>query len=51
MTIFMIIVFTMILLILTCLLHQVKNGMSALQASRKYGVPSRTLYDKVANIC
>lgn len=25
----------------------VKNGMSALQASRKYGVPSRTLYDKV----
>ena len=22
-------------------------GMSALQASRKYGVPSRTLYDKV----
>ena len=29
-------------------LSQVKNGMSALQASRKYGVPSRTLYDKVA---
>ncbi|XP_063708754.1 protein tramtrack, beta isoform-like [Culicoides brevitarsis] len=25
----------------------VKNGMSALQASRKFGVPSRTLYDKV----
>ncbi|XP_050303290.1 nucleus accumbens-associated protein 2-like [Anthonomus grandis grandis] len=25
----------------------VKNGMSALQAARKYGVPSRTLYDKV----
>lgn len=25
----------------------VRNGMSALQASRKYGVPSRTLYDKV----
>ncbi len=23
------------------------QGMSALQASRKYGVPSRTLYDKV----
>jgi hypothetical protein len=23
------------------------SGMSALQASRKYGVPSRTLYDKV----
>ncbi|KAL5287256.1 hypothetical protein ACFFRR_008274 [Megaselia abdita] len=25
----------------------VKNGMSALQAARKFGVPSRTLYDKV----
>lgn len=25
----------------------VRNGMSALQAARKYGVPSRTLYDKV----
>lgn len=25
----------------------VKNGMSALQAARKYNVPSRTLYDKV----
>lgn len=25
----------------------VRNGMSALQASRKFGVPSRTLYDKV----
>lgn len=28
-------------------IEAVKNGMSALQASRKYGVPSRTLYDKV----
>ncbi len=28
----------------------VKNGMSALQASRKYGVPSRTLYDKVKKL-
>lgn len=28
-------------------IEEVKNGMSALQASRKYGVPSRTLYDKV----
>jgi hypothetical protein len=26
---------------------QLIPGMSALQASRKYGVPSRTLYDKV----
>lgn len=25
----------------------VRNGMSALQASRRFGVPSRTLYDKV----
>ncbi|PSN47423.1 hypothetical protein C0J52_21758 [Blattella germanica] len=25
----------------------VRNGMSALQAARKFGVPSRTLYDKV----
>ncbi|XP_058835537.1 uncharacterized protein LOC131692482 [Topomyia yanbarensis] len=25
----------------------VRNGMSALQAARRYGVPSRTLYDKV----
>ena len=25
----------------------VRSGMSALQASRLYGVPSRTLYDKV----
>ena len=31
-------------------IEEVKNGMSALQASRKYGVPSRTLYDKVRNI-
>ena len=28
-------------------IEEVKQGMSALQASRKYGVPSRTLYDKV----
>merc|ERR1712110_547470 len=28
-------------------IEEVKSGMSALQASRKYGVPSRTLYDKV----
>lgn len=28
-------------------LHSLCLGMSALQASRKYGVPSRTLYDKV----
>lgn len=28
-------------------IEAVKNGMSALQAARKYGVPSRTLYDKV----
>ena len=27
----------------------VRSGMSALQASRLYGVPSRTLYDKVRN--
>lgn len=31
-------------------IEDVKSGMSALQASRKYGVPSRTLYDKVAAI-
>lgn len=30
-----------------CAIEEVKKGMSALQASRKYGVPSRTLYDKV----
>ncbi|KAJ8963861.1 hypothetical protein NQ317_011012 [Molorchus minor] len=28
----------------------VRNGMSALQAARKYGVPSRTLYDKVKKL-
>jgi len=28
-------------------IEEVKNGVSALQASRKYGIPSRTLYDKV----
>lgn len=30
-------------------IEAVKGGMSALQAARKYGVPSRTLYDKVSN--
>ncbi|XP_069189653.1 uncharacterized protein [Procambarus clarkii] len=28
-------------------IEAVKNGMTALQASRKYKVPSRTLYDKI----
>ena len=28
-------------------IEAVKSGMSALQASRKFKVPSRTLYDKV----
>lgn len=28
-------------------IEEVKQGMSALQASRKYNIPSRTLYDKV----
>lgn len=28
----------------------VRDGMSALQASRKYGVPARTLYDKVKKL-
>ncbi|CAB4066207.1 unnamed protein product [Lepeophtheirus salmonis] len=28
-------------------IDEVRKGMSALQASRKFGVPSRTLYDKV----
>jgi len=28
----------------------VRSGMSALQAARKYGVPSRTLYDKVKKL-
>lgn len=31
-------------------IEAVKNGMSALQAARKYGVPSRTLYDKVKKL-
>ena len=31
-------------------IEEVKKGMSALQASRKYGVPSRTLYDKVKKL-
>nr|CAI5819505.1 unnamed protein product [Callosobruchus analis] len=30
-------------------IEAVRNGMSALQAARKYGVPSRTLYDKVSS--
>lgn len=32
---------------ITSAIEAVRSGMSALQASRKYGVPSRTLYDKV----
>jgi len=28
-------------------IEDVKNGMSALKASKKYGIPSRTLYDKI----
>lgn len=31
-------------------IEAVKTGMSALQAARKYGVPSRTLYDKVKKL-
>jgi len=31
-------------------INAVKEGMSALQAARKYGVPSRTLYDKVKKL-
>lgn len=31
-------------------IEDVKNGMSALQAARKYKVPSRTLYDKVKKL-
>ncbi|KAJ8945007.1 hypothetical protein NQ318_010209, partial [Aromia moschata] len=31
-------------------IEAVRNGMSALQAARKYGVPSRTLYDKVKKL-
>ncbi|XP_017768904.1 PREDICTED: broad-complex core protein [Nicrophorus vespilloides] len=31
-------------------IEAVKNGMSALQAAKKYGVPSRTLYDKVKKL-
>ncbi|OXA52583.1 uncharacterized protein LOC110850857 isoform X2 [Folsomia candida] len=31
-------------------IEAVKGGMSALQAARKYGVPSRTLYDKVKKL-
>ena len=32
---------------ITAAIEAVKSGMSALQASRKFKVPSRTLYDKV----
>lgn len=31
-------------------IEAVRSGMSALQAARKYGVPSRTLYDKVKKL-
>ncbi|XP_066246975.1 uncharacterized protein [Euwallacea similis] len=31
-------------------IEDVRNGMSALQAARKYKVPSRTLYDKVKKL-
>ncbi|KAK1123392.1 hypothetical protein K0M31_008102 [Melipona bicolor] len=31
-------------------IEAVRSGMSALQAARKYGVPSRTLYDKVRKL-
>lgn len=31
-------------------IEAVRNGMSALQAARKYNVPSRTLYDKVKKL-
>lgn len=31
-------------------IEAVRNGMSALQAARKFGVPSRTLYDKVKKL-
>ncbi|XP_017096735.2 broad-complex core protein [Drosophila bipectinata] len=33
-----------------CAIQAVREGMSALQASRKYGLPSRTLYDKVRKL-
>jgi len=31
-------------------IEAVRTGMSALQAARKFGVPSRTLYDKVKKL-
>ena len=34
---------------ITAAIDAVRTGMSALQASRLYGVPSRTLYDKVSS--
>ncbi|XP_030237949.1 protein bric-a-brac 2 [Drosophila navojoa] len=33
-----------------CAIQCVREGMSALQASRKFGLPSRTLYDKVRKL-
>ncbi|KAL6256859.1 hypothetical protein P5V15_011794 [Pogonomyrmex californicus] len=35
---------------ITAAIAAVSNGMSAVQAARKYGVPSRTLYDKVKKL-
>ncbi|CAB3370337.1 Hypothetical predicted protein [Cloeon dipterum] len=35
---------------ITSAIDAVRSGMSALQAARKYGVPSRTLYDKVKKL-
>lgn len=35
---------------ITAAIAAVKKGMSALQAARKFGVPSRTLYDKVKKL-
>ena len=35
---------------ITAAIEAVKSGMSALQASRKFKVPSRTLYDKVKKL-
>jgi len=35
---------------ITAAIEAVRGGMSALQAARKYGVPSRTLYDKVKKL-
>ncbi|XP_043494788.1 zinc finger and BTB domain-containing protein 44-like [Polistes fuscatus] len=35
---------------INCAIEAVRKGASALQAARKYGVPSRTLYDKVKKL-